>query len=543
MKQISALFLILVLVAEFDAGFCQEKTSVIQSTTMYLPGADTHGSFEQYTTATLKERKRRSTEVLSIAFTVNSSPDQIDKLLQKHKTLQLSENKKEKEAKILRTKITLHPAVPLQKFVALVHKIGEHTQTYDIDFSRNEIFVYILAQDDPKRGWLSGKFEVFDVESKKGALDFNGDTLIQPIYDELDFRGDIIIATRDQKQGILSTTNKTIIPLRYDALEILKMKDASEVVKVREGERWGIVSMHDEPLLPIIYDQLDYLNIDNLFLFSTEGKQGWRTLQKELTTRRYDSVDPFFTTGSVLFFTSNDGYLDIRDKDDKVSLVPMGTIIVERSGDHFIVKKDKAEGVMDLNQKIVLPTIYENVFATHSNRYWFVMKNKKYGLADLKTSDNTPLIYDEKVESFGSEERGIFCFKLRVNKANELKCGAIDTNGKIVVPFKYDAIASHDGNFIVVNDKQKYGAFNLELGVTINLEYDYLESASDVVAQVYKRNGKYGYLYEDGRKMTEALFDEHQAFSTSAMNISVLKNGNEVCLTAEGQMSDGACEE
>ncbi|WP_312824059.1 WG repeat-containing protein [Epilithonimonas sp.] len=206
-----------------------------------------------------------------------------------------------------------------------------------------------------------------NLKGKFGLVDRNGNIKIPFVYDEeLIFEGDnYAIATKNNKKGIININGKVIFPFNFD----------------------NITTLDD---------------IENIFIFHNKNEAKVMSINGKILISGYENIRPIFYDHSKFIVKKNKkfGVVDINNK----ILAP---IIYDEFSDwveygpenRHIVKIGSKSGMLEektFKQKI--PVDYDFVFI--SRFVVFVGKNKKYGIIDLNNKILCPLIYDEVKPSY-----------------------------------------------------------------------------------------------------------------------------------------------
>ena len=77
------------------------------------------------------------------------------------------------------------------------------------------------------------------------------------------------------------------------------------------------------------------------------------------------------------------------------------------------------------------------------------------------------------------------------------KCGLVNTEGKEVVPVKYDVVSDFGEGFAIVERDNKYGYVNTKGEEATPLKYDWVDYFSEGLA-IVELKGKYGYVNTEG---------------------------------------------
>ena len=151
---------------------------------------------------------------------------------------------------------------------------------------------------------------------KYGMVDAGGKVLTDFKYDNSFFFEDGVAEVyADGKQGVIDTTGKEIIPLRYTALFNTRILDSTDETYYRceQGERWGLLSATGSILLPFAYGPLS-INKD-------ETGQAW--VQVEDSTNEHVGV---FKPGVGLV---------VPPMYDLVNVYPGFIIVAKRNGGDY----------------------------------------------------------------------------------------------------------------------------------------------------------------------------------------------------------------
>lgn len=167
----------------------------------------------------------------------------------------------------------------------------------------------------------------------------------------------------------------------------------------------------------------------------------------------------------------------------------------------YLAKKDRKWGLLDKQQKLVVPFQYR-IFRKTVQQYYVVEKEDKFGILDADLKTVIPLLYED-----------LHCYKLEYCLAKKNgKWGVIDGQGKTIVPHEYrDIEYSKDATYLVSLD-YKWGVINQANEVLMPFHYGGL-----------KYVGGNRYLGKTGRYWQ--LIDEHGT-TVSEQKIDRIKRGN-----------------
>ena len=157
------------------------------------------------------------------------------------------------------------------------------------------------------------------------------------------------------------------------------------------------------------------------------------------------------------------------------------------------IKQDGKFGLIDKNNKLIIPAIYEEV-NDFNNGYARVVKSGKVGFVNLKAEQIIPCIYDKdeqiiigaavvyvinpennvtKIDIYADERRMGFKEDL-VCVIKNGKYGFINKDNKTIIPFQYDGADNFYDSIAIIKQNNKYGAIDKTGKIVIPVVYDLL---------------------------------------------------------------------
>lgn len=117
-------------------------------------------------------------------------------------------------------------------FIASFFAVANGQDNTNIKNKLEEKYGYACYHDF-EGGWYTIK-----TDGKEGACDIQGNEIIPPIYDQVDFQGTGYKVTRNYKVGFLSKKNQLIIPICYDDVCGWQLAEylCAEVKKMTNGD-------------------------------------------------------------------------------------------------------------------------------------------------------------------------------------------------------------------------------------------------------------------------------------------------------------------
>lgn len=323
----------------------------------------------------------------------------------------------------------------------------------------------------------------------------NRDTLTSALFDTIYYRfwhGSNVEYYKlriADKWGLWDKKRRVLMPIKYDEVYYNHQAQPSRI-EARVGKLWGIFSPEGKALIPIEYDEIqsDGFNYkvrkaDKYGVFDADGK--------ELIPVCYQDIfDHRFTERSLVRIDKKwSVYRWLRDDQSATPCRPK--TMYDGVGyflDYFMVKNNDKFGLLDENQKVILPIEYEGLDVFHEPylRTVIVKKGGKYGLiridSTLKTIAEVPIEYDdiwvepetfkvkvklgenidyyyENAPYFGMEYNDVRYFensRMFSIKKNG-KWGIALENKTVIIPPKYDKITLVGKNDFMVQRNGKWG--------------------------------------------------------------------------------------
>ena len=186
---------------------------------------------------------------------------------------------------------------------------------------------------------------------------------------------------------------------------------------------------------------------------------------------------------------------------------------------------------------LALLLVYMNEASRANKKVTYVLgnENKKYSLLFDDFSEALPPVFDkvftmqdglmramkngysvvvtEKGKILPGEYLRINEFKedLSSVKSKDNKCGFIDRNGKIVIPFEYEDAGNFSEGFAPVKKDGKWGYISRSGELKIPFDFGEASDFSEEYA-VVSQNGKAGFIDKNGVSPTGFIFDSAKSF-------------------------------
>ena len=284
-------------------------------------------------------------------------------------------------------------------------------------------------------------------DKKTGIIDEDGNELIPPVYENLNYHPqytDLIHAEKGGKKGYINFRNETVMPFSFDNINIVhyvKNGKSEIIARFCKKGKYGFIDFDKNVLIPAEYEDAGFYNDGR---GSVKRGDKWGVVDNNNTTvvdfqyRRIwaeDEIQRLYVTYYYVEENGKKGVVDIHN--GKVLIPPIyDEFIFSRSNSDFIgIKKDGKMGYLDLNGHVVFSAIYEEISIYRNRRIAKFRENNKWGFVVPGDQIIVPAQYNE----VGAFDQGLAPVK------QDEKWGFIDETGHVIVPFLYDTIRQDYG--------------------------------------------------------------------------------------------------
>lgn len=425
-----------------------------------------------------------------------------------------------------------------------------------------------------------GKYRYYVTENNKaGVIDTLGKPILEVMYDGVQsynynfkinsyspmygFRNNetdsncVYTMQSNRKWGF--KTDKITIEPKYE--ELIPLKET--ILRIKKANKFGLINYKEATLLKPIYSDLVYKNdfylysndviakdpdnetlygiIDSNFKITTQpiylnfedivedyqpsgtywtcktnGCGAINKNGKEISLFQYGEMpqnpyQKYYRTNA--FKDSNKGYiLDLNFKE-------IGSdydLVYDWKNSLFIVKKGSKYGLIDLNNKVVLPCEYDSIWDEFKNELGTLKKDNKYGVITNKGIVVIPCKYDNITFVDGAKIIATL-MKSDDNNIRNREVGLVDDKGNIIVPFIYDEIQSINFGFYRIRIGNKYGILNKEGKEITPIKYDEIYEFNNGFC-IAKIDFGFGYINFSGKEITHFYYEKPTNFNYDSNN-------------------------
>ena len=358
------------------------------------------------------------------------------------------------------------------------------------------------------------------IGNKYGFIDQNKRETIECKWDSIsDFYQGYASVTLNRKFGVITSHGNIIVPVLYDMITRI----TNSFYSVKQNNKWGFLNTRTGQTIPCVYESMRFT--DNIAIIKLEGKYGcFDTSGKAVVPVIYDSLSSmlygfaFVMLNGKYGFINSNGKLVTPVKYEEVSFSYNGRQGMLNGKLYEIDDNGEEVGVADYDHPENRAKYDEFVWIGNYNIR--IKKGTKYGLLDREHRLLSPCKWDSIADFYHLQ--AIIKLKGRY--------GAIDYNGKVIIPAIYDTIIP-SGDFsdnynVKLNDKWGYisGSY-----LSIPCQYDnqifFYEKANynKVPLAAASKAGRYGYVNTSGTLVVDHIYQKASAFNNGH---SVVKSKN-----------------
>ncbi len=228
---------------------------------------------------------------------------------------------------------------------------------------------------------------VVKIEQKWGFL--HGKELLLRRYDyigHLDIYDGYIDVSEDDKEGLVDSTGKEVVPLRYESI----FRYSGGYMCIKLNGKYGFIDRTGREVIPPRYDYA-FIFSEGYASVQNNGKYGFvDTTGKEVVPLRYDKVRDFTSGYALVMLNSKCSFIDHSGRE----VIPPRYDDIEDFSEGFAaVMLDNKCGFIDSTGREVVPPRYDNV-GCFTQGYAVVQMGNKYGFIDRTGKEVIPPRYE-----------------------------------------------------------------------------------------------------------------------------------------------------
>lgn len=446
-----------------------------------------------------------------------------------------------------------------------------------------EMYSHYMSDEDSNFEYRPNSLMPFSYVSKIGVVNLEKHELTLPLYDDiapfLQFPKDGYVAIKEGKHW--SYLNEKLEKVQGTKYEYATNFEDNFYAPVKKDGKWGIINKAGMALAPFAFDSIipniTRLKFDKTFSmmagqvtyeelhiqilptgnFIAQKNKQWGIINwngQTLLPFQYEQIQDAFYNYIVISKAGKFGVVDYAGKE----LIPASYSQVKVINDLVYVRENGKEGLLDLQNNVIIKTIYDTIFEPSQN-YIKVIKNKKIGYLAHDGKEVLPTEYD--AVNFWSDrdpfivvtkngKQGVLNNKFQtivpceydsllaelwrkyiwVKKGNLQ--GLLESDGRVAFPIKYQYIDNLEkdnftGNprFIIAQLNNKWGILDTAGRAVVPFEYDYMKPDYDKKRFIIGKKGKFGVLKEGNKIIIPLKYDEVGQIHYDLEMIGIKKKG------------------
>ncbi|WP_025000943.1 WG repeat-containing protein [Prevotella aurantiaca] len=207
-----------------------------------------------------------------------------------------------------------------------------------------------------------------DKNGKNGLLDIEGNVLVSPQYESMapyynisSGTTDYLVVQHNSLYGVISLSNEVITPLKYKSYSNIYIRDH---ITLEDEEGYMLYSLKDNSIFHSLH--FDHIRESSgpYALIKKEGKAAFlnKVTLELVFPFKYEDISE--STEDSLFTVSLNGKYGLVDKNDKVFIPCIyDEPLYPSCGNKFVVKKDYQYGIVNLKNEIIYGMIPHPIIA------------------------------------------------------------------------------------------------------------------------------------------------------------------------------------
>lgn len=392
------------------------------------------------------------------------------------------------------------------------------------------------------------------VDQKWGLIDKNGSLRVTPDFDAIrSIEGDHAVVVREGRFGLINSEGASLIETQYKFLEEL----GGGLVKVSQERdcpdeadcgppQWGLTHLDSKNETETRFDLITEPN-QGVYLVNVGGTCGYTDCEGGLwgivDSNALVLAEPQFRR--ILFnsnsevYVRNDTAWGLMDLQGNMIIPPVYDSLIRLKPGLIAMKVEGLYGILNDSGQEIVAAQYENIGYAGEN-YVKYFRNFRWGLMDERGKElSEPQfsdVYALKYGWFGFREKGkkwgIFrlpdrrIFRDVLQKIDSVTptsaivqrdflVGAIDTNGREIIPIKYNEMRNLGDSLFLARIGKYYRWFDPGGRLTAKAYYDMIGPFNGPVAKVL-HGGKWGLINIRGQLVIPPRYEDMRIFQTAA---------------------------
>ncbi|TAG54456.1 MAG: WG repeat-containing protein [Cytophagales bacterium] len=357
------------------------------------------------------------------------------------------------------------------------------------------------------------KWIITVLNNKYGVYDLNkSNYIIAPDYDNIDFKKNNFIVTKNNKKGLFSANGINILPIVYDQIlsdtlnyfkVSLKSIDAHNQLNALKiiDEKWGIFDSNGNQIISTQYAEIGNYAFGCFVVKKAENFEWIDLKEKKVSDISFKKILPFYGNFAAIQIGF---YWGVINQNFKWVINPAFSEILPITDSIWILKKSRNMSFyLPKSNQVVSPS-YEEIIPA-SGGYFKIIKNEMLGLLSPDLKPIIPAIFT-KIKVFDADKI------ILTNKFNFYSIFYMNGNLKVRMNYSYEKYLDYENGFSQVLHKGKWGFVNTDGQIVVSTQYDECRNFSNGIAAIRIGN-KWGFVNTAEKLIVSPYYDEVKDFN------------------------------
>ncbi|MTI41790.1 WG repeat-containing protein [Fulvivirga lutimaris] len=348
---------------------------------------------------------------------------------------------------------------------------------------------------------LNGKFIAFKLNDKWGLMSVAGRNVTKAVFDNISTQGPFYIFELDEKYDAL-TANKLAEAVDKNPINFNPIHEDFELL---EGNKLWLQSTFGEMVLDEYLNETIPFNEQKIKVLSkaviVKGREKIELLTIEYKLKAEKQSDKMEYNDEYLGIKMANGW-ELYSFLDFTLIDTFDTLTFYGSNFLLAGKGDTTLVYFAEKSKLLVKDIESLKFLTSSGASQYLAIN-----------------YEDKKKTYYFDMYGNFVINENFESINPIgkeylvttdkgKKGLINNKGKELLRPKYDAVANYSNGYISYLQGKKFGLIHSDLDVKVDAEYDRNIVPYNSKLLVAEKNGKLGFVRNDGKEISDFGFED-----------------------------------
>ncbi len=235
--------------------------------------------------------------------------------------------------------------------------------------------------------------------NKFGVTDSTNKIIVPFIYNRIEYKNNRLIVEKQSKQGLITLNNEKVTTNKY---RYILPRENNRFLLLTDSSRYGLCDSVGRILIPTKYKHISPTEMDEFYIsendeklngvFDFNGNVIFPEIYKFYTIDKYKI---FAKCGTQAFILNLKNLSDSIKLDDKIDLIETQRHYSSTEKFFQIIKKSNKYGLINSDNKIMIPVIYDELTSSQHWRYFLIKQNNKLGLINVDGKIIKELIYDD----------------------------------------------------------------------------------------------------------------------------------------------------